>query len=255
SPSAQHPLDPGLDWARQALAHIQAIRDYSCVLIKRERIGNELVGPHRMAIKVRQDPFSVYLSYQSPSSFRGQEAIYVEGQNNNKVIGHLTGMKHRLFGAVSLNPRGTIAMRGNRYPITDVGLKRMLERIIEVGQVDRAHGPCQVQYRQAVIDGRSCSSMEIVHPRQQPGFKYAKAIVYVDDRLEVPVRFEAYGWPESDGDELPLIEEYTYTSLVLNPGFTDEDFSPHNPQYGFMRRAGDRLVRDESSLRRTTMTE
>ena len=30
-----------------------------------------------------------------------------------------------------------------------------------------------------------------------------------------------------------LLEEYTYTDIKLNNGFTDADFDDHNPKYNF----------------------
>ncbi len=35
------------------------------------------------------------------------------------------------------------------------------------------------------------------------------------------------------GDKPELLEAYTYLDLKINPGFTDMDFNPKNPDYGF----------------------
>jgi hypothetical protein len=57
--------------------------------------------------------------------------------------------------------------------------------------------------------------------------------VYIDDELDLPIRFEAYDWPvEADADP-PLAEQYTYTRLRLNNSFTDTDFDVRNPRYGY----------------------
>ncbi|HEX4131889.1 MAG TPA: DUF1571 domain-containing protein [Pirellulales bacterium] len=250
--ASEHPLDPGMAWARDAMARLNEIRDYSCTLIKREWVDGQLLGPQRLAVKVRHEPFSVYLRYETPRALCGQEAIYVAGQNDNKLVGHLTGLKHRLLGAVSINPIGTAAMRGNRYPITEVGVRRMLERVVEVGECERAAGTCRVRYLDATtIDDRPASCLEMIHPEREPGVRYHLARVYVDDAIGLPVRFEAYSWPEQPGETPPLVEEYTYTNLVLNPGFDDRDFSPENPRYGFARGGADRLAQDERTVERT----
>jgi hypothetical protein len=49
----------------------------------------------------------------------------------------------------------------------------------------------------------------------------------------VPVHYEAYDWPKQPGEPPVLLERYTYTDLKLNPGLTDADFDPKNPEYKF----------------------
>ena len=47
----------------------------------------------------------------------------------------------------------------------------------------------------------------------------------MDDELHVPIRLTVHDWPEKEGDDPPLIEEYTYVDLRLNVGLSDSDFS------------------------------
>ena len=35
----------------------------------------------------------------------------------------------------------------------------------------------------------------------------------MDDQTQVPVRLVVYGWPERDGEEPPVIEEYNYIDM------------------------------------------
>ncbi|MFN9434412.1 MAG: hypothetical protein ACK6DC_05660, partial [Planctomycetota bacterium] len=52
--NAPHPLDPALELARQSLTLMQSqINDYTAVLVKRERIDEELGENEFMFIKVR----------------------------------------------------------------------------------------------------------------------------------------------------------------------------------------------------------
>ena len=64
-------------------------------------------------------------------------------------------------------------------------------------------------------------------------FRFNKALVFVDDELNIPVRYEAYDWPATQGGQPQLLEEYTYTDIKLNNGFTDADFDENNPNYHF----------------------
>ena len=92
-------------WAKSALADIRRIKDYSCTVVKRERVGDSLAGPQSMIVKVRHEPFSVYLRFAEPAKLRGREAIYVDGQNHDKLLAARDGC--------------AAPIAGNRGPVAD----------------------------------------------------------------------------------------------------------------------------------------
>ena len=71
---------------------------------------------------------------------------------------------------------------------------------------------------------RSCTCITFHHAVARRGLRYHVSRMFVDDELALPIRFEGYTWPQSRGEPPVLIEEYTYTNLKLNNGFTDRDF-------------------------------
>ena len=231
---AGHPLDPALQMARSALDNIQKnVKDYSCMLQKRERIGSRLNEPEYMFIKVRHEPFSVYTFFVAPARLKGQEALYVDGKNGNQLQGHGVGIR-KIAGTVSLDPNGALAMQGQRYPITEIGILNLTKRLIEVAESDRQYGECQVEISQnAKIDNRPCTLIQVTHPQPRRNFKFHKAEVFVDNELNIPVRYAAYEWPARAGDPPPLLEEYTYYKIKLNNGFTEADFDVSNSNYSF----------------------
>jgi hypothetical protein len=232
----EHPMSPVLQSARDSFAKINAYKDYTTVLIARERVDGELKPVARMPLKIRHEPFSVYVSYQEPAKVKGQECIYVAGQNNGKLWAHTTGIKHRLLGTLSLDPTGTIAMNGNRHPVTEVGIRRLVERMIQEGEREANHKDCEITLLpEMVISGKSCQGVQIVHAGRHADFRYHKVRVYIDPEHQFPVRFESFDWPSAAGEEAPLLEEYTYTELKFNVGLTDEDFNIKNPAYAFGR--------------------
>jgi hypothetical protein len=226
----EHPLMPVLGWAKQGLPAIESLKDYSAVLVRRERIRGKLTGYEYVFVKIRHQPFSVYACFQSPVSVHGQEVIYVAGQNQGNLLAH----KARMRATVSLLPEGMIAMSGRRYPITEIGLVNLVRRLVEVGERDVNYGECEVKYfSKAAVNKRHCTVIQVVHPTPRDVFRFHLARVFVDDELKMPVRYESYDWPREPGGEPELIEEYTYLDLKLNNGFTDEDFSTRNPAYQF----------------------
>ncbi|HUY87200.1 MAG TPA: DUF1571 domain-containing protein [Pirellulales bacterium] len=230
----EHKLLPAVRWAKTGVAKLEQIKDYSCVMHKRERIDGTLGEAEAMFVKVRHEPFSVYVYFLGPTKVKGQEAIYVRGQNDGNIVAHPIGFKKKLVGAVSLKPDSMLAMQGNRYPMTELGIKRLTERLIEVGEHDCQFGECEVNVKPgAKVNRRDCTLIEVIHPVPRREFLFHLAKIYVDSEYNLPTRYEAYEWPQEAGGSPVLTEEYTYTRLKFNNGFTDKDFDPENPDYDF----------------------
>jgi hypothetical protein len=230
----EHQLLPAVRWAKTGIAKLDKIKDYSCTMVKRERINGTLGEYEHMFVKVRHEPFSVYVYFLGPAKVKGQEAIFVRGKNDGNIVAHPVGFRKKLVGTVSLKPDSMLAMQGNRYPMTELGLRRLTERLIEVGEHDCQFGECEVKVTPgAKINRRDCTCIEVIHPVPRRDFLFHLARIYVDSEHNLPTRYEAYEWPEEVGGKPVLTEEYTYLNLKFNNGFTDKDFDPENPDYDF----------------------
>ncbi len=224
----EHPLMPCLRLAKRAMADIdQNIQDYSATFTKVERLNGSLGAPQQMLIRVRHQPFSVYLKFIQPTP--GQEALYVANSNGGKMVALASGWKRRI-GTLNLDPNGAIAMRGQRYPITKSGIRNLTAELIEIAESDVKYAECDVTVNSNVkIDGRPVTMVEATHPVPRKNFKFHKARIFIDQEYRMPVAYEAYSWPPSK-DGAPLLEErYIYTNLKINNGFGDEHFSAENP--------------------------
>lgn len=238
----RNPLNDVLPLAEEGLKRIRAdLVDYDCNIIKRERINGKLGDPERMYAKIRNrkikdgrtvTPFAVYLRFEKPEAIKGREVLYVEGKNNGKMWVREAGSLGRIAGVLSLDPKGTLAMRGQLYPITEIGIENLLVKLLEKGNRDRVRGECEVNVDEEMqINKRKCTLIEVVHPERRPYFDFHKAHIFIDQELELPVRYAAFSWPANKDEEAPVIEEYTYLNLRPNPGFADIDFSTENPEY------------------------
>ncbi len=225
----EHPLAPALDHAYKARVALAEIRDYSATFSKREFIGGELKTAS-MNLKLREEPFSVYLHYGKPNE--GREVIYVAGRNNNQLFVHETGLS-RLVGTISLVPNGEQAMAENRYPITMIGLRGMLDRIIEQWEAEGEFAETNVKYYpNAKLGKRECRVIESTHPQPRKQFKFQMTRLFIDKELGVAVRVEQYGFP-ANGGKPPLVEEYSYLDIQTNLGLKESDFDVKNPNYAF----------------------
>ncbi|QEG43262.1 DUF1571 domain-containing protein [Roseimaritima ulvae] len=239
---APHALDPALRIAEASLQHIRDnIADYSAIFVKRCRVDGELPELQYAQVKIRnrktaggrvETPLSVYLKFLKPEAVAGREVIWVEGRNDGQMIVHETGLKGVIN--VYLDPHGYLAMRGQRYPITDIGIENLVVKLIETARRDRQREECTVQiYRNARIGKRACTMLEVVHPVRRPYFDFYRARVYFDNELNMPIRYESHSWPTQPGGEPVLEEEYSYLRLQTNLGLTDSDFDIANPEYQF----------------------
>ena len=236
-----HPLDPALEIARDGLKRIQdQVLDYRCTIVKQERIDGELGLSEHMAAEIRNrksvngtptQAFSVYLKFLKPEAIEGREVIYVEGANNGKMVAHEGKGVFGHLPAVWLPPDGFLAMKGQRYPITEVGIENLIAKLIEKAERDRKNDPqgnaTHVKFIEgAKINGRPCTVLEVTHPERTAWFDFHVARVFIDDELKLPVRYSAHSWPASPGEQPPLEEAYTYLNLTLNVGLNAADFDP-----------------------------
>jgi hypothetical protein len=238
-----HPLDSALNMAQDTLQYIrESVRDYTAILIRRERVNGSLGDHEFMGIKVRnrkmengiiKTPFSIYITFLKPADLKGREVIYVENQNKGNIIVHEGGFRGKFLPTVELDPNGMLAMRGQRYPITDAGIENLCVKLIEKGQRDRQHGECMVDEKPVKLGDRPGRLVSVLHPVPRAHFDFHRAEIFIDDELNIPVRFASYSWPSSPGSEPELLEEYTYQNIKLNVGLTDADFDRNNPKYNF----------------------
>lgn len=240
----QHPLTPAIAMAEKGLTAINnGILDYDCTIYKRERVNGKLLGTELIYSKVRHEqtdaagnvtvPFSVYMKFVGPKSVAGREVMYIKGHNNGKLTAHEGGAIIGLI-TVSLDPNSAMAMRGNRYPITEIGVKNLVTKLIEIAKADAKFGECDVTIQDgAKIQDRSCTYIKVVHPTPRKNFRFHRADIFIDNQLKVPIRYAAWDWKKDAKGNPQLLEEYTYTKMKINQGFTNLDFDVNNPKYGF----------------------
>lgn len=243
----EHPLDRALRIAADGLAHIRKdIDDYTCTMIKRERINGVLNEYEYMYAKIRnrkqtQDgqiavPLSAYLKFLKPANIAGREVVYNEAKNGGKLVAHEGGLLGKLSAA--LEPTSKLAMKGNLYPITEIGIENLVVKLLEKGERDKQLDPAgketHVEFKEgAKINKRSCLMLSVKHTTQRPQYDFEVAQIFIDDQYNVPVRYIAYGWPAAAGEAQPILEEYTYVDIKLNQGLQDVDFDHTNPAYKF----------------------
>lgn len=227
---AAHPLTPALQLGTASLKALEQVEDYTATFTKREQIGRKLIDA-QMEMKLRHEPFSVYMKFVKPVA--GREVLYVDGENNNKIKAHDVGIAG-LAGTLSLDVDGSFAMADNKYPITMAGMQTMAAQILEqwLGEIQFA-GVNVNYYPKARIGQTACKAIETSHRQPTEGVKFSKTRLYVDASTNLPIRVQQYDFPKKANKEAQLVEDYLYTNIKTNVGLNDDDFSVTNKSYNF----------------------
>ncbi|MEM9369179.1 MAG: DUF1571 domain-containing protein [Planctomycetota bacterium] len=230
--------------AETALEHlITNVDDYTATLIKEEKDRNGVLqsaNTIEMKVATRHvggksgSPLKVYLKFVAPNAVKGREVIWVENENDNKLSVREAGILGAMMTA-SLAPDGMLAMRGQRYPIWQIGLTNLIEQLIERGGEDIGDPNVSVTLESDFpYDGMRLT--RIVLRRSSPSGKdndFSSAEVIVDQKRQLVLKFCSYDWPDAPEDSPEVIESYSYQNVKLNVGLTDLDFDTENPEYTF----------------------
>lgn len=224
----EHPLAPTIRVLTDVLANIdQNVRDYTCTFIKQESLEGTPGEQQHIMLKVRNQPFSVYMKFLKP--YQGREVLFVDGINNNEMTVLEAGWKRNL-GKMNLDPKGMVAMRGQRHPVTEVGLRNLTAKLIAGKTAEMKFGECVVTSNPNTrIDNRPTTLIQIEHPNPRKEFATHITRIFLDNELRVPICYDAYMWPEAPGQTPPLDARYIYSNLKLNVGLAAQDFDSNNP--------------------------
>ena len=226
----------------KAYEKLLTIPQYTATFYKQERIHGKLAAPEMMRIKLRHQPFSVYMKWAVGD--KGREALYVEGEDDDKLWVHFGGWKARLLPALNLDPSGRLAMMETRHPITKFGMMALAKRLIQDRRRDleeEAHPRCQL-IEDLKCDDRDCFGFVLEYDNPQLSAVYRKSILYIDKQLSLPVFIKNFTWPDATEqigpeqlDESTLIEHYRYSNIATDCQLAGHDFDIGNKDYQFRR--------------------
>ncbi len=224
-PPAAHPVDEPLRLLARAQQVFTTVQDYSCTLIKQERIAGTLTPVHVVSMMVRQQPFSVYLKWHQPKACIGQEAAYVAGKNNGMMRAKSSGLLGSV-GFVSVDPNDPRAKKTSNHAINESGIANLMGRFSERWQAEKKFNRVTVKVGEYEYNKRRCIRTEMAYSENVPGSPYYRSVVFFDKELSMPIRVELYDWPKAGGPAGgELLEMYSYINLKLNAGLPDATFN------------------------------
>ncbi len=219
-------MDEPLRLIADAQSSFEKVTDYTCTLVKKERINGDMTPDHVIAMSVRKEPFSVYLRWMEPKSNVGQEVCYVAGRNDGKMRVKSAGLLGAI-GFVSIDPTDPRAQKTSHHAITEAGIGNLIQRFADRWQVERQLNVTQVKLGDYEYNKRRCVRVETIHPTNPDNqFLCYRTVLYFDKENHLPIRVEAYDWPTAPGDVKGLLLEVAnYVNLRLNVGLPDDVFN------------------------------
>jgi hypothetical protein len=217
TPAPAPPTEPGsfdepLRLIAEARRAWEGVADYTCVLIRRERVGGRLQPEEAVQMEARREPFSVHLRWATPRALAKQEACYVAGRNDGRMRVRPAGLLGGL-GFLSLDPNDPRAREHSNHTITEAGVGHLIDHFGEEWEAGRDR-PARVSAADGEFDGRPCRRVEVAWADEAGG----RSVVYFDEERRLPVRAEWYG----RGGEPHEVDGYT--QMRVNVGLGDADF-------------------------------
>ena len=226
----------------RGLERMASVPTYSATFHKQERVDGEMLDAQVMKVKVRHDPFSIYMKWLVGD--KGREVLYVDGEYDGEMLVKMGGLKGRFLPALKLNPTGGIAMSESRYPITKAGILGMTQEVLTHRRHDIGH-PSNVHctmFEDREFNERECYCFVLNFASANVSPVYRQSIVYVDREWCLPVKITNHTWAVDADDltpdelnELTLVEDYAFTDVELDRKLADADFDRMNKKYRLRR--------------------
>ena len=196
-------------------------RDYTCTLVKQERIKGALGKEQEVRVKFLDSPYSVLLKWVRNAPI-GDQVLYVEGKHGgNMIVRPKSGLLRMLTGGYVLRkPTGPDAMKKTLRPVSFFGFRRGLRELIKVYAQARDNGDLKQAFGEfAEVAGRKTLVLERYLPATED-YPAAKTLIYVDLEYLVPTCIEGWDWDDR------LSSRYVYKDIEFNVGLSEDDFLP-----------------------------
>lgn len=225
------PVAAGEDLARLLFgmeAAYARVQGYTARFVRQEVVGDALREREEALLKF-QRPGRIYLRWIAGST-AGREILFVPGRNDNRMLvrepGFFTGL-----ATIVMAPDSARVLEESRHPVTDIGIGRLIDLILDNARRASAAGDLTVRDQGTAMgpDGPE-RRVEAVLPRERgKGYYCYRLALAISTGSGLPVRAVIYDWNDR------MVADYAYRELRLNPGLTGADFDATNSEYGFPR--------------------
>ncbi len=207
----------------------QHVREYRCVLVKQERLGNKLSQVQEIELRFRESPRAVYMLWKTNAD-QARRALFMDArefvdQNGQKLARvEPAGAVARLFVKDLFLPiDGPEARKASRRTIDEAGFRATFDLLETYNAVAAEQGVLDIRFGgTGMVDGRPTYIIVRDLPYTGPTGPYpdARLVLHLDQEWLLPVAVYSY----ADHQEKELLGSYVFTHVELNPGFDADDF-------------------------------
>ena len=208
-----------LDLAQDArLSMSTEMKDYTARFVRQEVDSSGNLQPEsEIFMKVHSTlrnetddaPMRVYMRFDSPEDVKGREIVWGEDlYDGNMQVRVDTGFLG--IQTVPIDPNGIIAKQSSRYPISEIGLKRLIEQLIKRGTDDKDDpGVTVTMVHDQKLDDVNVDLIQVRRSEPTPDNEendFSLAEILYDPNRKLILRFRSYGWPDeaASSENLPL---------------------------------------------------
>jgi hypothetical protein len=197
------------------------VKGYSLTMQKQERIGGHLQKKEIMEVQFREEPYSVLMRWTEGMRLV-ERSLYVEGENDNKVVVRPAGLAAVFVKVVTRDPDGAEAKQAGRYTIKEFGLRKGTDRTLTSWKEGKERGDLTIQYlgekKVKEAGDRVCWALRrLVAKPAADGVTDLTIFVDKETWLQVGSILK--------GAEGELIADYFFRDIKLNPEFKKDQFT------------------------------
>jgi hypothetical protein len=199
------------------------IQGYTLTLQKQETSGGKLHPVEVIEVAFRAKPHSVLFKWVEGARL-AERVLYVEGENDNKMLARPAGAIARLVAGdvVGRDVTGAEARQSSRSTLDEFGLKKNLQRTIDAWKAARDADTLNVEYlsvkKLKELNDRPAWVLHRTNKSIEEGVK--ESWVYID----TDTWFQT-GIVQHD-ENGKLVAAYWFRNVRLNPDFGKEQFAP-----------------------------
>jgi hypothetical protein len=199
----------------------QDVQGYTLRFYKKERIDGKLNGAEEIDVCFRDKPHSVLFRWVEGAR-KAKAALYVEGENNGKVLVRPAGLITGLAGIVERDVEGSDAKKSGRYTLKQFGLKFAALRALDSWKKARAEDALHVELigeeKVKEAGDKTCWILKRSKYKKPENDGVTETTLYIDKDTWLQVGSVIRG----EGGK--LIGEYYFRDIQLNPKYDDEQF-------------------------------
>ncbi len=208
-----------IEFLEESLAKARTLKQFRAEFHRQERLG--LIGVlherERMTAEYRANPLSIRFTWLDKDS-EYRQAAYIAGQYGDKV---LLLSRVGLLGlppAVEKFPPSWAVLFGKaKFPITDFGPKRMMEKTLARIEAAKAFGKAKITLKDPVLIGplkEPCFHLELRYP-QGDQFSAKLQDLYIHTKTQLPVA--TFLWLPGKDERTSATLDAMYQYVGLDP--------------------------------------